>query len=211
MAAAWVDRLERKLGFLEVPNLAAFMCGMNALCGVLTLFKPEFPSQLLLNPLLLRQGQVWRALTFILVPPVPPEMPIWLFVWLLMYFYYLNLLERAWGSFKFTLFVLIGALSTAAAAGITGFPLGSGAFVTSLFLAFARLNPDLEILLFFFFPVKMRWLSALAWALIGWSLVFGGYEERLAIVSGMLNYALYFGPDHLRELKQAWRRSRMRP
>lgn len=210
MTAAWVDRLERRLRFLEIPNLAAFMLGMNALCGVLSIFKPEFPGQLVLDPMLIRQGQVWRALTFVLVPPVPPEMPIWLLLWLLMYFYYLNMLERTWGSFKFTVYVLIGALATAAAAVAMGSPLGSGVFVTSLFLAFARLNPNLEILLFFFFPVKMRWLSAVAWALIGWSVLFGGFDERLEILSGLLNYALYFGPEHLFELKQAWRRSRFK-
>lgn len=210
MSAAWVDRLERRLGWLEIPNLAAFMCGMNALCAVLTLLKPEFPAQLLLEPGAVWSGQVWRVLTFVLVPPFPADMPLWLFLWLLMYFYYLNMLERAWGSFKFTIYVLIGALATAAVSVATGYPLGSGWFAASLFIAFARLNPDLEILLFFFFPVRMRWLFRLGWVMIGWSLLFGGYGDRLAIAGGMLNYLLFFGSEHAFELKQAWRRSRYR-
>jgi hypothetical protein len=208
MSPAWVDRLERRLSFLEVPNLAAFMAGMNALCAVFTLVKPEFPAQLILDPFLLVHGQIWRALTFVLVPP---ELPLlWLFFWLLLFFFYLNSLEKLWGSFKFTLYVILGALATAAAAALTGFPLGSGAFVTSLFLAFARLNPNMEILLFFFFPVKMKWLAAVTWAMIAWTIVFGGYGDRLALISGLFNYVLYFGADHFFELKQMWRRSRYR-
>ena len=207
MSPAWVDRLERRLGFLEVPNLAAFMAGMNALCGVLRLIKPEFPGQLILAPSLIWHGQVWRALTFILVPP-DFESLIWLFFWLMMYFFYLNSLERTWGSFKFTLYVLLGALATTAGTLLTGYPLDSSAFVMSLFLAFARLNPEMEILVFFFFPVKMKFLARLTWAFIAWKLLFGGYGWQLALAGGLLNYALYFGGDHLFELKQAWRRSR---
>lgn len=206
MTAAWVDRLERRLGFLEIPNLAAFMAGMNALSALLTLLKPEFPAQLLLDPGAIWRGQVWRVFTFVLVPPALP--PLWLFLWLALYFSYLSTLERAWGSFRFTLYALLGALATAAAACATGFPLGSGAFTISLFLAFARLNPELEILLFFFFPVKMKWIAGAAWAMIAWSLIFGGYYDRLSLGSGLLNYVLYFGGRHVFELRQMWRRSR---
>ena len=156
--APWVDRLERRLGFLEIPNLAAFMAGMNAVSALLTLIKPEFPAQLVLEPLLLRSGQVWRALTFVFVPP--ELSPLWLFFWLILYFSYLNSLERAWGDFKLTLYVLIGALATAAASLATSLPLGSGAFVTSLFLAFAKNYPETQILLFFVIPIKMKWLGA---------------------------------------------------
>jgi hypothetical protein len=206
MSAAWVDRLERRLGFLEVPNLALFMAGMNGLCAVLTYVKPEFPAQLILAPTALLSGQVWRALTFVLVPPILP--PLWMFLWLILYFSYLSALERAWGAFRFTFYVLLGALCTAAAAAATGFPLGSGAFTISLFLAFARLNPELELLLLFVIPVKMKWLAGAAWALIAWSVLFGGYYDRLSLGSGLLNYFLYFAGEHAFELKQMWRRSR---
>lgn len=208
MTASWVDRLEKRIGFLEVPNLAAFMAGMNALSAVLTLAKPEFSSQLILDPYLMRHGQVWRALTFILVPPVLS--PLWLFFWLLLYFSWLNALQRSWGDFKFTLYVLLGALATAGASIVTGIPLSSGAFVWSLFFAFARLNPELELLLFFFFPVKIKWLAAVAWALTAWRLMFDGFGTRVELAAGLLNYLLYFGSAHFFELKQLWRRQRYR-
>ena len=44
-----------------------------------------------------------------------------------------------------------------------------------------------------------------------WALLFGGFDERVALGAGLLNYALYFGPEHLSELKRLWRRHRYRP
>jgi hypothetical protein len=206
--AAWIDRLERRAGFLEVPNLAAFMSGMNALTAALTLIKPEFPAQLVLDPFLLRAGQVWRALTFVLVPP--DLAPLWLVFWLVLYFSYLSSLEQAWGDFKLTLYVLIGALATAAACALSGAALGSGAFVTSLFLAFARNYPDTQILLFFVIPVRMKWLAGAVWAMSAWTALFGGWDERVSLAAGLLNYVLFFGPAHAAELQQAWRAQRRR-
>ena len=208
MTARWIDRLERPLGFLEVPNLAALLAGMNALSAALTFVKPEFPAELVLDPSLLARGQVWRAVTFILVPPALS--PLLLVFWLLLYFSYLSTLEKLWGSFRLTLYVLLGALCTAAGCAAMGVPLGSGVFVTSLFLAFARENPDVKILLFLLVPVRLKWLATVVWAFITWSFLFGGYGERLALLSGLVNYALYFGGEHAFEIKQLWRRRRYR-
>ncbi|MDE2038806.1 MAG: hypothetical protein KGO96_07965 [Elusimicrobia bacterium] len=208
MTARWVDRLERPLRFLEIPDLAAFLAGMNVLCAVLTYVKPEFPAQLLLEPSLVLRGQIWRMLTFVLVPP--DLSALLLFFWLLLYFSYLSGLERSWGSFRLTLYVLLGALTIAAASTAVGVALGSGMFVTSLFLAFARESPEVRILLFFVIPVKIRWIGAVVWACIAWILLFGGYVDRLAVVSGLVNYALFYGGEHAFELKQAWRRRRYR-
>lgn len=210
MSARWVEKLRPLLGWLEVPNLALLILGLNVLTAVLTFVKPEFPSQLVLDPYLLVHGQVWRALTFIVVPPVPPEQTLFLVLWLLLYYSYMSALQREWGDYKFTLYALLGALSTASAAAWLGAPLGSGMFTASLLLAFARMNPNMQLLLFFVIPVKMRWLAAAFWAVTIWSFVFGGFGDRVAIAAGLLNYILYFGGDHLSDARLAWRRSRYR-
>lgn len=204
----WIDRLDRRFGFIAVPDLAGFLAGMNAAVGILTLFRPEFPSQLLLDPALIRQGEVWRIITYIFVPP--SIAPLWMFLWLILYYSYLRMLENAWGDFKLTFFCLIGALSTALAALALGLELGNAAFSTSLFLAFARLNPEFEILLFFFLPVRMKWLAALTWAMLGYRLAAGGFAARMDVLAGLLNYLLFFGPEHKAELSLLWRRWRRR-
>ena len=181
---------------------------MNAAVGVLALFRPDFPRQLALDPVLIRQGEVWRLITYIFVPP--PLAPLWMFLWLILYYSYMRMLENEWGDFKFTLFCLIGALSTALPALALNLELGNTAFSTSLFLAFARINPKFQILLFFFLPVKMKWLAALTWAMIGYNLLTGGYAIRIAILAGLINYLLFFGAEHKAELELMWHHWRHR-
>lgn len=206
MTPAWADRLERRWGFLSVPGLAAFLAGMNAMVAALTWIKPEFPSQINLDPELIRQGQVWRVITYLFIPPEVG--PLWLFLWLLLFYAYAQALEAAWGDFKLTLYCAIGALAMAAVSLVSGAPLPNVFFNTSLFLAFARLNPDFEILLFFILPVKMKYLAWLTWALAAWNLLLGSLVLRASVLAGVFNYLLFFGPAHLAELKRAWRRYR---
>jgi hypothetical protein len=54
----------------------------------------------------------------------------------------------------------------------------------------------------------MKWLAGAVWAMSAWTMLFGGYEERLALVAGFLNYALFFGPSHAAQFKQLWRARR---
>src|SRR5437660_10414963 len=100
MNGAWVDRLERRFGFLAAPGLPTFVTGMTVLVGLLGTFKPEFTDVLALDPGALAHGQAWRALTFLFVPP--PAGPLWLILWILMLYSILHALDSAWGDFKFT-------------------------------------------------------------------------------------------------------------
>ena len=149
-----MDRLEKKLGFLSIPGLAAFLAGMNAIIGILSLFKPQFPEILVFDPVSFLSGQYWRAVTFLFVPP---EMgPLWLAFWLIFFYWLMNRLEQIWGDFKFLAYCLIGALGVIACSLLLGREFSNSIFTTSLVLAYARLNSDVEILLFFFFPIKMK-------------------------------------------------------
>ena len=49
----------------------------------------------------------------------------------------------------------------------------------SVFLAFAYLNPDFEIVLFFILPVKIQWLALFAWASYAAFFVIGAWAPRL--------------------------------
>jgi hypothetical protein len=204
MDRPWYERLERKLSFIAIPGLASFLTGMNALVGILSLFRRDFPTQLVLEPMLVRQGQVWRLLTYLIVPP--DFSPLFLLLWLLLFYTYLQMLERYWGDLRLTLYCAVGALATGAVAMLFDLPLSNTAFNTSLFLAFARLNPEFEILLFFFFPVKMRWLFLLTAFTLGAGFAFGGQGERLSTAAGVFNYLLFFGPGHWRDWRWRLRR-----
>jgi hypothetical protein len=206
MDGAWVDRLERRFGFLAAPGLPTFITGMTVLVGVLGLIKPEFADILALDPVALAHGQLWRCVSFLFVPP--PAGPLWLIFWILMLYSILQALEHAWGDFKFTVFLLIGLLATAAGALATGVEFGNQFVILAAFLAFARLLPDREVLVMFVLPVKMRWLAGLAALWLALEFVTNGWALRVELLTGLLPYFLFFGEGHRRDLALAWRRWR---
>ncbi len=204
MDGAWVDRLERRLGFLAVPGLPGLLTAMTAVAALLSNAKPEFVAALNLDPDALLRGQVWRAVTFLIIPP--ESSLLWMLLWLAMIFAVLTALESAWGEFKLTLFIAIGAMMSTAAALLTGAPGDNGPIHLSNFLAFARLAPDREVLVMFVIPVKLRWIAAVAAALTAIQLLGGDNASRARLLAGLSSYLLYFGPGHWQDVKFAWRR-----
>ena len=204
MDGAWVDRLERRLGFLSVPGLPGLLTAMTALAALFAVAKPEFVAALALDPAALLRGQAWRALTFLIVPP--ESSLLWMLLWLAMIFACLSALEAAWGEFKLTVFVGIGAVMSTIAALTTGAVGDNGPIHLSSFLAFARLAPEREVLVMFIFPVKLRWIAAVAAALTAIQLLGGDTASRARLLAGLSAYLLYFGPGHWQDVKLAWRR-----
>lgn len=204
MDGDWVDRLEPKLGWLAVPGLPLYLVSMMGAVWLLTQAKPEFPSALMLDPGLLLKGQVWRALTFLIVPP--PAGLLWMVLWLALLYSCLSALEAAWGDFKVTVYVLTGALCTVGAALAVGTGMDPTMVHLSSFLAFARLLPEREVLILFVLPVKVRWLAALAALLVAVEFVTEGLPGKVYLLSGLTAYVLFFGPGHWRDLRYAWRR-----
>jgi hypothetical protein len=190
--------------FLALPGLAGFLAGMNAVVGVLSWFKPEFPAMLTLDPGAVLSGQVWRAVTFLFIPP--DTGPLWLAIWVVFVYAVVRALERSWGDFRLTVFFLVGTAAMTAAALLSGAGFTSGPLQLSAFLAFARLEGETEILLFFILPVKVRWLAIIAWAWVLWTLAAGGTYGRLAVLAGLTNYALFFGPEHWNDMRRRLRR-----
>lgn len=205
MDGAWVDRLERRFGFLAIPGLPGLLTAMTAAAALFAASKPEFVSALALDPAALLRGQVWRVVTFLIIVP-PQSSLLWMLLWLAMIFAVMSALESAWGEFKLTVFLLIGALMSTAAALLTGAPGDNGPVHLANFLAFARLAPDREVLVMFVLPVKLRWLAAVAAALTAIQLVSGDGASRARLLAGLSAYLIYFGPGHWQDIKLAWRR-----
>lgn len=204
MDGAWVDRLERRLGILAVPGLPGLLTAMTAAASLFAVSKPEFISALALDPAALSRGQVWRSVTFLIVPP--QSSLLWMLLWLAMIFAVLSALESAWGEFKLTVFIAIAAVMSTAAALLTGAPGDNGPVHLANFLAFARLAPDREVLVMFVIPVKLRWIAAAAAAMTAIQLLGGDYASRARLLAGLSAYLIYFGPGHWLDIKLAWRR-----
>ncbi len=153
------------------------------------------------NPAAILHGQVWRLITFIIVPTTASPISLLLFL----YFYYFigSTLERVWGSGRFTIYYLIGLLLTViygfAAYLITGLNMSvSTSYINlSMFFAFATLFPEQRVLLFYIIPIKIKWLALVDAAFFAYSIVTGllgglGLYALLPLVA-ILNYLLFCG------------------
>jgi len=82
-------------------------------------------------------------------------------------------LEAEWGTGEFTAFWLVATLGASVAALVTGSALTSGGVLTgiSMLFAYAWLYPDMQFLMFFVIPVKVKWLAWLALAGLLWGFV----------------------------------------
>jgi membrane associated rhomboid family serine protease len=82
-------------------------------------------------------------------------------------------LEAEWGTGEFTVFWLISTLGASLAALVTGNALLSGGVLTgaSMLFAYAYLFPDMQFLIFFVIPVKVKWLAWLAAGGLAWGLL----------------------------------------
>ncbi|MBP7175090.1 MAG: rhomboid family intramembrane serine protease [Thermoclostridium sp.] len=194
----FLDKLDRKYGKFAIRNLAIYIAAGNLAVFLFSFVMPSIPGYLTLVPSLVMQGQVWRLITYIFIPPTFSI----LFILLTVYFYYMigSTLEREWGSFHLNVYYFIGMLATTIAAFITG-GTNNIHLNLSLFLAFAYLYPNHEILLFFFLPVKMKYLAWFNLALIGITILFGTWQDKIAAIVSLANYLLFFGDDMFKRMK----------
>lgn len=199
----WLNKLERKFGRIGVPNLMLYIVIGNLivfLFDILLFAKGgvTFSSYLSLNPDAVMHGQVWRLITFVFIPP--ETSPIWLAFVLYFYYFVGSSLESAWGSFRFTLYYLIGMIGTIIAGLFTG--AGTAVFLNlSLFFAFATLFPDHQVLLFFFIPIKVKWLGLLDAVLFLITIVISPLPAKIAALVAIANYFLFFGPTFINKIK----------
>jgi hypothetical protein len=193
----FLDKLERTFGRYAVSNLSLYIVIGQVLVLLGFLAGRINLGAFLLVPALVLQGEWWRVFSFLLMPP-PPGMFGYIFVAFAWYIFYLmgNALEGSWGAFRYNLFLLLGATLTVAAAFVTPGYAATNAFIAgSVFLAFAYLNPDFELSLFFILPIKIKWLALLTWVLYAVSFIRGDLPTRLQILAAAGNFALFFGRD----------------
>ena len=95
----------------------------------------------------------------------------------------------------------MGVLGAVCSGLITGYA-ANGFLNMSLFLAFAAIYPDNQVLVFFFLPIKIKWLALLDALYFIFAFLAGGWPSKLAILFALLNIVLFFGGDLLRNAKQ---------
>ncbi len=197
-----VDRFCYKHPRFGVQNLMLYIVIANAVVYLFSSMDStgSFIGYLRFVPSRIFAGEIWRVVTFVLIP----EGSNILYVALFLYFYYFigSNLENTWGTAKFTVYYLSGMLITVVYGFIvwliTRSALISG-YVTahylnlSMFLAFATLYPDTQVLLFFFIPIKVKWLALLDAFYFLLVLFIYPFPLNLLPIIAALNYFLFCG------------------
>ena len=197
---SFLTKLERHLGRFAVPNLSLYLIVGQVFFWGLALMIGFDLRRIALLPVAVVTGEVWRLATFVFVPPTIH--PVFIaFAW---YLFYLmgTALEQNWGAFRYNAFLGIGWLLTVAAAFVTPFAYASNLLLAgSVFLAFAYLNPDFVMMIFFILPVKIKWLALLQWLYYAYVLVVGAWSTRLAVLAATGNFLLFFAGDIVNRIR----------
>lgn len=212
-----LQKLEKKFGRYAIKNLSKILI----FCYVIGYFIYFIDLKnngiifnfLTLNPYaILKKGQIWRFVTWILVPPYAPD--ILTIISLIFYYSIGRTLEKIWGDFYFNLYIFSGMLFTIIGAFlIYGYLFLFGpvnvdielllrdvsiAYIStyyvnmSLFLAFACTFPDNYVLLMFIIPIKMKWLGVVYVGLLAYECLMGNWFLRIIIIMSLLNFLLFF-------------------
>lgn len=198
-----LDKLERKLGWLSFPGLLRYYALFHVMVFLLQFVNPQIGAILEFDRAKIFSGEVWRLVTFLFASSGSGGLGafamLFLFFMVMISFMMSDALEGAWGVFRASFFYYTGFAGLLAANFLYAQPMpGSGFFVyTSAFFAFATLFPKVEFLMFFFFPVQVRWLAIL----IAVFLLLGLVSQPLYIgfiLLGFGNYILWAGIPALR-------------
>lgn len=201
----WLDKLERRIGFLAIPGLLRYVGFLTALVFVLEKVNPGYLNLLDLDPVAVVHGEVWRLVTYIFIPQMASMLPLpdWLNVafYVLFLWWMGNGLESAWGAFKLTIFYLIGMIGTTVAAFFFGAAFSNFMLTTSLFFAFAQFYPDLVIYFAYILPLKVKWIAWVSAVILLLQIIVGSMQFRAAAICAMGNYLIFFGPSIIRDAR----------
>lgn len=206
---SFINKMERKMYGWRIQPFFRYIIFAMAGVYLLHYLVPQYPliAQMMFVRDLILQGQVWRLVTFLLIPPSLGGI---IQTALMLYFYYFigTALEGRWGARRFLLYYLVGALAAIIAGFITGYGVNQFLYL-SMFFAFAIQYPDFQLLLFFMLPIKVKWLALFNALYHLYLFIIGGWPIRVAIVLSLANLVLFFGGDLLTMARQGiaqWRR-----
>ena len=198
----FLNKMERKFGRYAIHNLSAYIIALYVAGYLLYFFAPaSIFSYLTLEPYYILHGQIWRLVTWILIPPESPG----IFTIIMLFFYYSlgNSLEQTWGAFRYNVYIFMGMISTVLGAFLLyaifggNVLFGNALFSTyyinmSIFLAFAVSYPNMQVMLYFFIPIKMKWMGILYGFFIVYSFVKSSWVGKVAIIASLLNFIVFF-------------------
>lgn len=218
-----MSNFERKFGKYAIKNLSLVLIICYGIGYVLQSVNIAFFDYLTLNPYLILQGQIWRLVTWVLIPPQSGNI-FSLLIMMLFYYSVGTTLERTWGTYRYNVYIFSGLLFTILGSFVSMgvgflfygelirevgaaffFQLGainiSTYFVNmSIFLAFAATFPEAQVLLMFIIPIKVKWLGYVYAAILVLSFIQSGLFARISMVASLANFIVFFISSRRRKI-----------
>ena len=205
-----IDRFCAKHPRFGVSNLMLYIGIAQVIIFFLDLFTRDMFSELLCfwGPAILR-GQVWRLVTFVVVPN--SSNPFYLLLGCYVYYWTGQMLEREWGTAKFNLFYLSGTILSAVLGvlltlvqwdlliaferiGLSSVNLAYYLNL-SIFLVIATIYGEAQVLFMFVLPIKMKWLAIIDVLLILVEVIrygqMGWWAFALFPLASFINYFIF--------------------
>lgn len=201
---AWIESAERRFHFVSIPFLLKGLILLNALTFFLEGFSPGFTRILFLDPAAILTGEWWRTLSFLLIPGFSDSLFSLLFLLIYVMFMWMisDGLEQELGEFKITLYFLINVVAINLVCLATGYPGTNHILFASLIIFFSILYPDVEILLFFIIPVKIKWIGIFIAIMTALPFLFGPWPFKLLTLASFAGFIAFLGPGSLAEWKR---------
>lgn len=201
----FLNKMERKFGKYAIENLTFWLIGIYVLGYIIEFTMPAVLSLLTLEPMYIFQGQLWRIVSWILIPPSTSL--IFMIIMLMCYYFIGTSIERTLGNFRYNVYLLGGMLiSILAALGLYGvYYLATGKVLVgignyfstnyinmSLFLTFAVLFPQAQFRLYFIIPVKAKWMGIIEAVWAAFMFINGNLAQRVAVLASLANFLIFY-------------------
>lgn len=208
----FLTKLERKYGKFAIPNLTVILIVGFVFGYIIEIVQPDALSLINLNAAKIMHGQIYRLITWVIMPPGGASLLV--IITLMFYYSVGRTLENAWGDFRYTLYILsgiiftdIGVVVTYLAMRLAGQAEMAAFFAEysdtstyylcmSMFLAYAFMFPDMQVLLYFIIPIKVKWLGYLDIAYLILSVLsygmMGYYAGMVTVIMSVLNFILFY-------------------
>ena len=199
MLNQYLNKIERKCRKIAIPNLMLYIVlGMAVVWIANLILSTNHNNSVNLYELIyfdrykILHGEVWRVISFVFMPPST----LFILIPIILYFYWFmgSSLEYKWGAFKFNVFYFTGIIGCIAAGFIMGYATNEYLDL-SLFLAFAILFPNEQLLAFFVIPIKAKWLALIDGIILLYDFITGSGTTRIFIILSIINIIIFFGKD----------------
>ena len=198
-----IDRFCYKHPNFGIPNLMRYLTIANVVFWILGTANSVLLSYLRFDAGLIMQGQIWRLITFMVYPP-----SMGLLAFLVFYFYYWmgTALEQVWGTAQFNIYLLIGWALTVIYGFLVYFISGLRISIDaqylylSMFFSYAALFPDQTVLLFFFIPIKMKYMAIIDAVYFLAAVITNPFPVNLLPVVAVLNFFIFFSGTLLQRI-----------